>query len=261
MSAHRRMPSEGRRAPCPPESAVLNRSAHDHSRRGRAPSMPGQRVEPAALRPPTSNEAPNMNRSGHRGYDPAVRTCLLTCSADRGGSDVMARRGLVLWIVAVSGALWFCAVILTAIYYLPGAGITYTSNLCWQRVAALLPRVGAREVRLALGVYDAAFWVTLAIAAGSVIARHRVGGRWPALAMTAPLILLFPLNLAGIVGVFVTVVLRQPLDGEFLGEGWPQNCVYALWTVSAALVAASIVRRPVPVEATVPESRGRRTRG
>jgi hypothetical protein len=133
-------------------------------------------------------------------------------------------------------------VLLTATYYVPDASITYTTKLTWPQLSDLAPRVGWRELKSTLGVYDVGFWVSLVLVVAAAVRAEASHGRRLALALASPVILLFPLNAMASLAVTVDILFLQPYDGEFLAEGWPQIYVYAAWTFAAALLAWKATR-------------------
>jgi hypothetical protein len=155
----------------------------------------------------------------------------------------MGRRGAAVGLILLSTGLWLAAVVLTATYYLPDAGITYTTRLDWSRLAALAPEVRWREVSAAVGSYDLAFLASLAIAAAAVVAYGRLGPRRAAMGFASPLLLLFPVHAFGCLAILMDILILDTHDGEFLAEGWPLTYTYALWTVAAAATAWYWMRR------------------
>ena len=148
-----------------------------------------------------------------------------------------------LGVIVVVVILWVIALLVTAAYYVPQAGITYTTGLTWQRMVGLFPLVGWRELVTTTGPYDAAFWASLAVVVFGVYRLQHGGRRKAELAFLAPLVLLFPLNALAIVAMVVGCLFPEQYDGEFLAEGWPQNYVYAVWTILALLLGWRAVRR------------------
>jgi len=97
---------------------------------------------------------------------------------------------VVLAASSVAVLLWCGAVLLTATYYVPGAGITYTTELSWSQLTALVPHAGWREVKNTLGVYDAAFCASVAIVI--TVLREASSDRKKILGLASPMLLLFP---------------------------------------------------------------------
>src|SRR5262245_56201796 len=139
----------------------------------------------------------------------------------------MGCRSAAVGLIFFFTGLWLIALVLTATYYLPDAGITYTTRLDWSRLAALAPEVRWREVRAAVGGYDVAFLASLAIAAVAVMAYGRWGPRRAALGFGSPLLLLFPVHAFGCLALLMDIVIVDTHDGEFLAEGWPLTYTYA----------------------------------
>lgn len=158
----------------------------------------------------------------------------------------MCGRHTVLALSSLAALLWAAAVLLTAAYYVPDAAITYTSQLSWSHLWELAPRVGWRELKSTLGVYDVGFWASLALVVSAAVSAEAPHGRRTVLALASPLILLFPLNAMASLAVTVDLLVLEPYDGEFLAEGWPQNYVYAVWTLGAALLTWRATRTPAP---------------
>jgi hypothetical protein len=147
---------------------------------------------------------------------------------------------------SVAALLWGTAVLLTATYYVPDAAITYTTKLTWSHTVDLAPRVGWHELKSTLGVYDVGFWASLVVVVAAAIRAGAPYGRRTILALASPVILLFPLNAMACLALAVDVLFLEPYDGEFLAEGWPQNYVYAVWTLGAALLAWKAARAGAP---------------
>ena len=140
-------------------------------------------------------------------------------------------------------ALWLGAVALGAVIYVPNSGILYSTPVVqWSRVAELIPQLGWSEIWSALGIYDAAFLISVAIASISLLSSARVHRLSAAYAAAAPLVLLFPVNVGGLLGVALAFVFPQPIDGEFLTDGWAQASVYGIWTAVAGLLAWRAMR-------------------
>jgi hypothetical protein len=139
--------------------------------------------------------------------------------------------------------LWAIALFVTAAYYVPHGGITYTTVLTWRRMVGLFPLVGWPELAATTGPYDAAFWASLAVVVFGVHRLQHSGRRKAGLAFLGPLILLFPLNALAVVAMVVGCLFPEQYDGEFLAEGWPQNYVYAVWTILALLLGWRAVRQ------------------
>jgi hypothetical protein len=155
---------------------------------------------------------------------------------------IMRIRTAVLLLASFTALLWAGAVLLTAAYYVPNAGITYTTTLAWSQLSGLVPLVGWRELKSTLTVYDVAFWASLATVVAVVLRAGASTGRRTIVLTASPVILLFPVNAVGCLAAAVNAVHPPTHDGEFLAEGWPQNYVFAFWTLATAALAWGTAR-------------------
>jgi hypothetical protein len=134
-------------------------------------------------------------------------------------------------------ALWVLAVLLSASYYVPASGLSFSAPLPWRRLLDLIPLVGWRELQHVLGVSDAAFGISVALALVGVFASARSGPQslW-ILGLMSPVVLLFPRNVLGCLALVTEPLRRGPYDGEFLAEDWPVTYAYAVWSICAPAV-------------------------
>lgn len=145
------------------------------------------------------------------------------------------------WILGVSSAiceLWLFAVLAVAGYYVGGTGVRYGEPIEWTRVVAAVPFVRWYELSMALSPFDVAFWISMLIwtmSAGRPSRKHL----W--IATLSPLILLFPINMLGMIAAIGDGL--GPSDGEMLAEHWPIFHVYGIWTIVAMVVPFVLARQ------------------
>jgi hypothetical protein len=163
------------------------------------------------------------------------------------------------WRLAAIGVtavvIWLCAVALVAAYYVPGAGFRYGVDIEWRHVLLQLPAIGVDEIRAVLGISEAAFW--LSIVSWYVLLARRPSQRRSWIAALVPAVLLFPLNLAGVVALPFDLFLSGQFDGEFLAEHRPINYSYAVWTLVGSAFAVRQARHIRQAGWSCNESQGR----
>jgi hypothetical protein len=138
-------------------------------------------------------------------------------------------------VAGVSVCLWVCAVLLVGAYHVPGAGFPWDEPFEWARVVALIPAVRPAYLHSVLDAGDCAFFASVIAWWALLAIRPSVARSWAAVGVVT--VLLFPMNLLGLLAAAVQLLTWEAADGEYLGEQWPIMQAYGLWFAMAVFVA------------------------
>jgi hypothetical protein len=146
----------------------------------------------------------------------------------------MSDRAAATAVASIAVGVWVGAVLLAGTYYAPGANFHWDATFEWSRAFALVPSVRPVHLSSVLGWWDGTYIVSV-ILWWSLMTRPSLTRRWTALGVVT--ILLFPLNLMGVVAAAAHLLTLEAPDGEYLAEKWPIMQAHGVWFGLAVLAA------------------------
>ena len=147
----------------------------------------------------------------------------------------MNERASTTAVAGLSVGLWVWAVLLVGAYHVPGASFRWDEPFEWARAVVLIPAVRPAYLHSVLDSGDCAFFVSVMAWWALLATRPSVARSWAAVGVVT--VLLFPMNLFGLLAAAMQLLTWEAVDGEYLGEQWPIMQAYGLWFGMAVFVA------------------------